>query len=344
MTHCGVHMVQSSDGSWSLTQAEFCSGINQVQRSGKGKDLTEDERHQCRAVLGAAQWRVYQTGPQHAAKLSHLQSVLPRGSSDVVNDINKFVREIHGQRDLGIKIHQLAATSDDDLVIVAWSDASLANRVDLSSTGGMLIGFVHRDMVDKGQRGHVNIISWGSSKLKRVCRSSLSAETQAMAEAEQELMFVRAQWREMMGDDIDLRAPEEVIKRIRGILVTDAKALFDAASNGTIQTSAFSMKEKYTALELLGLVQNMERQGTELRWVNSDAQLADGLTKIQVQDRIRKFLEDDQYWNLVYDENFVAAKKRRLLPRANESPDSDPAPHDQTWLQLLNASQIGACE
>ena len=56
-----------------------------------------------------------------------------------------------------------------DLVAVAWSDAALANRVDLSSTGGMLIGFVHRRMVEEGQRGHVNVISWGSSKLRRVC-------------------------------------------------------------------------------------------------------------------------------------------------------------------------------
>ena len=159
-----------------------------------------------------------------------------------------------------------------------------------------------------------------------------------MAEAEQELMFIRAQWREMLGDTINLQQPEDVIKRIRGILVTDAKALFDAASNGEIQTSAFSMKEKYTALELLGLVQNMEKQGTELRWANSDAQLADGMTKISAQDRIRKFLEEDQYWNLIHDEMFVAAKKRRLQHRPEESHGDDSEPRDQTWMQLLNAS------
>ena len=338
MNHCGIQMEQFSDGSWKLTQAEFCSGINQVVRSGKQKEISEEERHQCRAVLGAAQWRVYQTGPHHAAKLSHLQSMLPRGSAEVINDINKFVRELHGQRDLGLKIHQLAATSDEDLAVVAWCDASLANRIDLSSTGGTMIGFVHRDMVDKGVRGPVNLISWSSSRLKRVSRSSLAAETQAMAEAEQELMFIRAQWREMLGDTINLQQPEDVIKRIRGILVTDAKALFDAASNGEIQTSAFSMKEKYTALELLGLVQNMEKQGTELRWVNSDAQLADGMTKISAQDRIRKFLEEDQYWNLIHDEMFVAAKKRRLQHRPEESHGDDSEPRDQTWMQLLNAS------
>ena len=173
-------------------------GINQVTPSSRGKELNEDEIHQCRAVLGAAQWRVYQTGPHHAAKLSHLQSMLPRESSQIINDIKKFVREVHGQRDLGLKIHQLAASCDEDLAVVAWSDASLANRSDLSSTGGMMIGFVHREII----RGPVNLISWGSSRLKRVCRSSLAAETQAMAEAEQELMFIRAQWRFVQNQNV----------------------------------------------------------------------------------------------------------------------------------------------
>ena len=107
------------------------------------------------------------------------------------------MRELYGQRDIGLNIYDLQAEDPNDLVAVAWSDAALANRVDLSSTGGMVIGFVHRKMVDEGQRGHVNVISWGSSKLRRVCRSSLAAETPALAEAEQELMFVRTQWRDL---------------------------------------------------------------------------------------------------------------------------------------------------
>ena len=170
-----------------------------------------------------------------------------------------------------------------------------------------MIGFVHRKMVDEGQRGHVNVISWGSSKLRRVCRSSLAAETQALAEAEQELMFVRTQWREILGDEVNLADPAETAKKVRGVLVTDAKALYDSVQQGNLPS--FSMKEKYSALELLHLVQNMQRQETVLRWVNSDQQLADGLTKMQAQDRIRQFLSNHQLWNLQYDANFTAAKK-----------------------------------
>ncbi|CAJ1435004.1 unnamed protein product [Effrenium voratum] len=104
MMHCGVQLQQLPDGGWLLDQEEYRLGLSQVTRDGTGKELTENERSQARAVLGAAQWRAYQSGPQHAAKLSHLQSVLPKGDSTVLGEINKLVREVYGQKDSGSSI------------------------------------------------------------------------------------------------------------------------------------------------------------------------------------------------------------------------------------------------
>eukprot|EP00435_Cladocopium_sp_Y103_P003900 s7331_g1.t1 len=125
--HCGVQLSQKSNGNWILSQREFCEGLNQVEEDGQGKDLTSNEIRQCRAVLGSAQWRVYQTAPHHAAKLSHLQSLLPKGDRDTLKEINKFVRELYGQRDVTLEMHDLQAECDEDLVAVGWSDAALAN-------------------------------------------------------------------------------------------------------------------------------------------------------------------------------------------------------------------------
>ena len=341
LTHCGVHLRHEPDGGWYLDQSEFCSTINQVEKNGSHKEMTDQERLQCRAVLGSAQWRVYQTAPHHAAKLSHLQSLLPHGDRGTIDEVNRFVREIYGQKEIGLRIHQLAAEQDDDLVAVAWSDASLANRVDLSSTGGYIVGFVHRRMVDQGVRGPVNVMSWSSTKLKRVCRSSLAAETQSLSEAEQELMYVRAEWRELLGDDVDLRRPEEVVKKVKGVLVTDAKALYDAAMKGELQTSACNFKEKYTGLEVLGLIENLQRQETTLRWVNSAAQLADGMTKVSAQDRIRQFLEKGQIWNLAFDKEFISAKKRIAAGRPLHDFSEEGHLQDVTWLDLLGSTHRG---
>ena len=156
--HCGVNMEQSIHGHWHLTQEAFCQEINQVTEDGLTKDLTEHERHQCRAVLGAAQWRCYQSGPQHSSKLSHLQSMLPKGDRNTLKDINRFVKEIYSQKELGVTVYDLKATSDEDIVAVGWSDAALANRCDLSSTGGYVIGFVNKKMLD-GHQGPVSIMS-----------------------------------------------------------------------------------------------------------------------------------------------------------------------------------------
>ena len=57
MTHCGIWMEQDADGTWHLSQSEFCQGLNQVTEDGQGKDPTPNEMHQCRAILGAAQWQ-----------------------------------------------------------------------------------------------------------------------------------------------------------------------------------------------------------------------------------------------------------------------------------------------
>eukprot|EP00435_Cladocopium_sp_Y103_P009291 s2999_g2.t1 len=54
-THCGVHVVQRPDGSTSLSHADFCSNIEQIQvaKTRSDKDaVTESERQQLRGVLG----------------------------------------------------------------------------------------------------------------------------------------------------------------------------------------------------------------------------------------------------------------------------------------------------
>ena len=195
MVHCGVWMSQDEKNAWHLSQSEFCEGLNQVTEDGHGKELTKNELHQCRAVLGAAQWRCYQTGPQHAAKLSRLQSMLPRGDRNILKDINKFVRELYSQKEEKVSVYDLKASQDEDMA-VGWSDAALANRIDLSSTGGYVVGFANKSMV-QGLQGHVSLVSWSTHKLKRACRSSLAAEAQALAECEAELFLVRALWQEL---------------------------------------------------------------------------------------------------------------------------------------------------
>ena len=315
-SHCGVRVVQHEDFSFSLNHSEFCEDLKQIPVPREERPMSESEMSQVRAVLGSIQWRVYQSGPQHASKLGYLQSLCATRDSSVIPAVNKLVREVHSSKHVSVGIQQLGPCDPSELSLVCWSDAALANRPDLGSTGGYVVAFMTQASIDRGT-GRLNLASWHSSKLSRVARSSLAAETQALSDAEQELMFTRLQWRELQGDTINLSKSFESTRKTAGYLVIDAKAVYDTLMKGQIASAGYSLRDKYSALELQALSQHIQEQETTLLWCDSDHQLADGMTKSQKQDCIKKLLLSG-VWRLRFDDAFISAKKRRNMLASGE--------------------------
>ena len=67
-----------------------------------------------------------------------------------------------------------------------------------------------------------------------------------------------------------------------------------------------------SALQAFQLRDNLQRVRCELRWLASDYDLADGLTKKKAEARVGllKFLAT-WHWSIVFDKNFVSAKKSK---------------------------------
>ena len=204
-----------------------------------------------------------------------------------------------------------------NVVFLAWSDAALANRPDLSSTGGFLVAASNPDIL-QGERSPVTFMSWKSTKLQRKARSSLSAEAQALAEAEQELMFVRFAWAELCGIPVDMKNPTEAISQIKGVLIVDAKSVYDIMKKRTLNSAALGLRDKHVSLEILCLLEAVERLKTETRWVHSEAQLADGLTKVLPPGILHKVLAEG-FWSLIHDPNFTSSKKLRAAKKTNSN-------------------------
>ena len=325
-THCGVGLDQTPDYGFVLQHHSYCEEIKQVDIDDASPEVTKDEISQARAVLGAIQWRALQTAPQHMAKLSWLQSSMAHISKDILRQVNRLCREVFAQRYLSVQVKQLGAINDEDICFACWTDAAVGNRPDMGSTGGYVVGMVRRDFLS-GERGPVNPVAWRSGKLPRVARSSLSAEIQALAEGEQELMFCRLEWAELLGYPMDLMRPEQTTSLVSAAIIVDAKSVFDAFHKGDAATSAFGMKEKYAALELMAVSENLRKQNTAMLWVSSEAQLADGLTKAGAQDFFKQFLQGNQQWIVRYDPEFIAAKKKkkaRLHPEPVEDQELIP--------------------
>ena len=161
----------------------------------------------------------------------------------------------------------------------------------------------------EGKREHVTIVSWSTNKLKRVARSSLAAEVQALANAEDELHLTRLAWAEMNGANIDLNDVDSVIATVPGTVVIDAKSIYDTL---TSTNQPLQLQEKRTALELLAYLQNTEANGTETRWVHGGANIADGLTKVANHPMLKEFLETST-WALVQDPQGLSGKRRKEL-------------------------------
>ena len=159
--HCDVHVVQRTDGSSALSHSDYCTSIEQIQVSKDRSDkdpVSESERQQLRGALGAIQWRVYQSGPQHGAKLSNLQSQITTATVHTLRETNKLIREVYQGRHVGLHYRDLNVSDPLQVVFVAWSDAAVGNRRDFSSSGGYFVGACDPRIL-QGKASQVNPIS-----------------------------------------------------------------------------------------------------------------------------------------------------------------------------------------
>ena len=191
-----------------------------------------------------------------------------------------------------------------DLAFVVLTDAAWAVREDGSSQGGYVILLCNKKVLDNETADYV-VFDWRSWKLPRVSRSSLASEAQAAAGGVDALEFAKCFWSLCMDDRRDPRADHTMQVLGTSALVIDAKALFDAARKEHVH----NFEDKRTGIEVMVLKEKMKASGTIWKWVSSERQYADGLTKMSARqlwaDRLRATTIC-----LKHDPNFVAAKKK----------------------------------
>ena len=143
--------------------------------------------------------------------------------------------------------------------ITAYSDAALGNLPGGSSQGGFII-FLH------GENGNVIPMSWRSRKIKRVVRSTLSAETMAFIEAAKQSFFIRAIISELHGFD------NKMILSINMLKVN--KSLFDSIH------STKTVEDKRLLIDISCIRNKLaESEIHKVTWITAENQLADCLTK-----------------------------------------------------------------
>ena len=95
---------------------------------------------------------------------------------------------------------------------------------------GYVLGIVNGAFCDQSNNGVIHLVEYASATTKRMCRSTLSAEANALIEAAEAAEWLRAVMLELRAPDFNLALSDDHARRPRVLWLTDAKSLYDMLS------------------------------------------------------------------------------------------------------------------
>lgn len=309
---CGVKIEKTPSGGFSLSQAQYIDDVMEISVSSERRRepkswTTDSEKTKLRAALGAVSWCAQQSSPHMSAAVSLFLSQIRDSTVATMIEVNKMIYKLKCHRKHCLLIH--GGLRVDDMLVAGWADAAAQNRPDGKSTQGIFVGITSKRLL-QGEMCPVSPMVWQSSKIERQCRSPGAAESLAAINCEDSMYAVRLQLFELLGNQVNVRKTETQVAKIDAVLVTDSTNVYDR-----MQSEAYVPKgpENRTALELLGLKEASVRTNMPIRWVHSDAQLANSLTKDAEQQQLQRFYNLGQRWKIVDDPMMRSARNRKKL-------------------------------
>ena len=169
--------------------------------------------------------------------------------------MNKIIKYVKSD-DSNIIVPKFSNISD--LKLCVYTDASFGNLADGGSQGGHII------FLSDSYNNSCPIV-WRSTKIARVVKSTLAAETLAFVDGAEHAFLMSRLLAEIIYNKKKLHLTIESR--------TDNKSLFQAAH--TLKT----LKDRRLNVEIAIVRQMLEREEIELVWIKAKEQLADALTK-----------------------------------------------------------------
>jgi predicted metal-binding protein len=352
-TFTGLKISQKNDHSIWVNQEQYVRDISPIQISRERKQsptapVTEAERQSLRALVGSLQYAAVNTRPDVAARLGWLQTQINKATISTLLEGNKILHETKLHSDVTIKFQAIPI---DDIRFVAFSDASFSSAKNPDSHQGMMIMSTHKSIAEN-KNCPVNPLLWHSKKVQKVVVSTLSAEAMSLAGAVDVLSWIRLYWAWIRDGRCQWQQADETLMRLppafaaippeedssetkppitlqhalsklpdktQAIITTDCKSLFDLIS----RHAPPSCQEFRTQLQAK-LIKEHLRNGIQIRWVPSQAQLADALTKIMDASILRECLARGRY--SLHDEDQIlrarSDSRARMQWLRNMSQDS----------------------
>ena len=218
-------------------------------------------------------------------------------------DVNQLLHKIKSVSHEPMKI--ISFSDHEEPQVYCWTDASSQNRHDGSSTNGIFIGMSGKKL----KQGDVDRVSpwyWQSGEIDRVCRPPGAAEARAIVDGEDILFLLRFQWSEILGFVPDLHDIGNHVAEVGG--GSPILGMFMTIWRSRILPPKGA--ERRVDLELLTLKESQNRTQLRMRWVNSQAMLANTLTKRGEDVQLSRFVQLGQTWRIVHDIHMFSGKRR----------------------------------
>ena len=265
-------------------------------------------------MIGSLAWLARVCRPDLAYSVNYLQSRISQATYGDLAFANKVIAIARASKNIGLH-YPLKAFDFDKAAIVGLQDASFANDAEVNEAGktsgfrsqsGRLLCLSGPDFKTSCQ-GPLLLLDWHSTTVKRVCRSTLQAETLSllagMEECEHLRMVLHGLRREHHRYDKSWQV--EAMDYIHVDLFTDCRSLEEYVN----QPGLHSTSDKRLAIDLTGIRQQIWRKlqeetgdplitdklpaeaTTKLHWLCTEKMAADSLTKAMRPGTLSQVME-----------------------------------------------------
>ena len=225
---------------------------NDVNSNNRNEKITGQRFEDLRSCIGQLCWASNQTRPDASFDVCQLSVALKNATNNDVIYANKCMKRLKNN-ELCLVFSYLGDISKASIVV--FTDASFANLADCGSQGGVIIFLL-------GENGLASPLYWESKKLKRVVKSTSSAETVALLAGCEMAFLLNSLLLQLIGTSLPITA------------VTDCKNLKNSVY------SSKTIEDKRMKVDVCVLRDYIRKgQLSDIKWVDTDSQLADGLTK-----------------------------------------------------------------
>ena len=275
--YCGCRIKVNEDGSIDLDQEEYIANLEKMRKvhGEDERELTEVEKTDARGKIGALLWISLITRPDISFDVNTFSSEVSKGKVKTVKEINRLIGIVKEKKKICLKFVRLGDISK--LKVKVYTDASYSNIGDTSKTlSGRVI------LIENCEKEIVNVVSWKSKKIARVCRSIKAAETRALDEGLDEAVHLARIIKEIYDGKINLKAPSQIPVEA----CTDNKSLWENIFNTR------QCEEKLLRNTIAGIKELLElKMVNRVTWVPTKDQLADCLTKKTKADWLLNAIE-----------------------------------------------------